>query len=381
MGPRPRCCHALGGPGNTRSRDVRVRATDHRRGQPPDGVADVPHGSRRRQTEAADAARSRGGRAALEVRDGTRRAGEVEALVELGDELVKRGPKWHDALGAVDGAERARALDLLGFERQVVYSSLCAFLFDLRTPNSATARTGRTTGRWPRSAPLIRASAASRCSISTTSTPASRCSTRRTRSASVSPGCPARAPGGRSPGHDAHDRVWAWLAERRMPFVLHVGSGPLPIGEAWTNDGRPPAAADDGRRDHQLQGLDGDPSSGDALHVRCWCSTACSNGTSAARRRDRDGRRLGAGHAAPPRPRGRHLEPVRASPRVVRTTTVGAGRGTVAVHAVPVRGRRPARAGGGSVPVPVLVGLPARGGWSRSASGGSRGRSTACPPR
>ena len=26
-----------------------------------------------------------------------------------------------------------------------------------------------------------------------------------------------------------------------MPFVLHVGSGPLPIGEAWMDDGAPAA--------------------------------------------------------------------------------------------------------------------------------------------
>ena len=52
---------------------------------------------------------------------------------------------------------------------------------------------------------------------------------------------PARAPGGRSPGHPEHERFWAALAERGAPFVLHVGSGPLPIGDPWMNDGRPPA--------------------------------------------------------------------------------------------------------------------------------------------
>ena len=44
---------------------------------------------------------------------------------------------------------------------------------------------------------------------------------------------PARAPAGRAPGHPAHDSFWARLAERAVPFVLHVGSGALPIGEAW----------------------------------------------------------------------------------------------------------------------------------------------------
>src|SRR5438067_2866019 len=49
----------------------------------------------------------------------------VERLLALGDNLT-RGPKWHDALGAFSGAERSRALDLLGFKSQVVFSSFCA---------------------------------------------------------------------------------------------------------------------------------------------------------------------------------------------------------------------------------------------------------------
>ena len=56
---------------------------------------------------------------------------ERARLIELGDDLVRRGPKWHGALGAVEPAERSRALDLLGFEHQVVYSSFCAPLFEI----------------------------------------------------------------------------------------------------------------------------------------------------------------------------------------------------------------------------------------------------------
>jgi predicted TIM-barrel fold metal-dependent hydrolase len=49
----------------------------------------------------------------------------------------------------------------------------------------------------------------------------------------------ADAPGGRSPGHPAHDTIWASLADGRLPFILHVGSAPLAIGDEWMNDGRP----------------------------------------------------------------------------------------------------------------------------------------------
>ena len=48
---------------------------------------------------------------------------------------------------------------------------------------------------------------------------------------------PARAPAGRSPGHPAHDAFWARLAERGVPFVLHVGSGAFSVGDAWLDDG------------------------------------------------------------------------------------------------------------------------------------------------
>jgi len=60
----------------------------------------------------------------------------VEKLVALGDNLT-RGPKWHDALGSFSGPERSVALDLIGFQRQVIFSSFCArpiFESDAATP-------------------------------------------------------------------------------------------------------------------------------------------------------------------------------------------------------------------------------------------------------
>ena len=46
-------------------------------------------------------------------------------LAALGDNLTC-GPKWHEALGAFSGEERGQALNLLGFKRQVIFSSFCA---------------------------------------------------------------------------------------------------------------------------------------------------------------------------------------------------------------------------------------------------------------
>ena len=43
----------------------------------------------------------------------------ADKLASLGDALTK-GPKWHAALGAFNGPERSRALNLLGFKRKII---------------------------------------------------------------------------------------------------------------------------------------------------------------------------------------------------------------------------------------------------------------------
>ncbi len=163
---------------------------------------------------------------------------ERDALVELGDSLIKRGPKWHAALGAFDPSERSQALDLLGFERQVVYSSVCSPLFAVTDPEI----------RYAAYRAHNRAMAAF-CGGDDRLLGVALCDLDDIDRAVVELDValdlglrevflPARAPGGRSPGHRDHEPFWARLAERRVPFVLHVGSGPLPIGEEWMNDGR-----------------------------------------------------------------------------------------------------------------------------------------------
>ncbi|MEC9252055.1 MAG: hydrolase, partial [Pseudomonadota bacterium] len=48
-------------------------------------------------------------------------------LLALGDDMI-RGPKEIQALGAFDGADRGAALDILGFRKQLVFSTLSAAL-------------------------------------------------------------------------------------------------------------------------------------------------------------------------------------------------------------------------------------------------------------
>ncbi len=163
-------------------------------------------------------------------------------LAALGDELLRRGPKWHAALGAVDPDERSQALDLLGFEHQVVYSSLCAPLFGDRRRRRPLRRLP---GPQPGDGRVLRTPtrACSASAIADLDDPARSLAEL---DAALAFGLrevwiPARAPGGRAPGHPDHDPFWTRLAEHGVPFVLHVGSGPLPIGAEWMDDGRPPA--------------------------------------------------------------------------------------------------------------------------------------------
>jgi uncharacterized protein len=184
-----------------------------------------------------------GGRSNLTLTDGSRSDRERTDLVALGDDLVRKGPKWHAALGAVDPIERSTALDLLGFEHQVVYSSLCAPLFAIADPTvrygAYRAHNRAMSGFCSGDERLLGVAI---CDLDDPERAMTELD------AALDLGLcvvwlPARAPGGRSPGHMDHDPFWARLAERRVPFVLHVGSGPLTIGDDWLNDGRPPDEA------------------------------------------------------------------------------------------------------------------------------------------
>jgi len=163
---------------------------------------------------------------------------ERARLVGLGDGLLKQGPKWYGALGAVDPSERSTALDLLGFERQVVFSSLCAPLFDVRDADvryGAYRAHNRAVASFCERDPRLVGVAL--CDLDDVGRSLAELEAAHELGLGVV-WLPARAPGGeRSPGHADHDVVWAWLAERGIPFVLHVGSGALAIGAPWMNDG------------------------------------------------------------------------------------------------------------------------------------------------
>ena len=164
----------------------------------------------------------------------------VEELVALGDGLIA-GPKGYQALGAFNPGERSTALDLLGFDRQFVFSTFSAgtiFAPDLdpevasggaRAHNRAMAAFCSSDDR------LIGVGA------TTLDDPAQAVATL-DEILELGLGAvwvPHRPAGGRSPGHSDLDPFWARAAEAGLPIVLHVGGSILQIKPAWMNTGRP----------------------------------------------------------------------------------------------------------------------------------------------
>ena len=166
----------------------------------------------------------------------------VAKLTELGDSLT-RGPKWHAALGAFNGHERSTALDLLGFQRQVIFCSFCARLIFETQPLSLRYATARAHNE-----SIAEFCAADHRLIGVAVVPLddpdqAMAHIRHAHELGLGAVWVASdAPGGRSPGHVLHDPVWALMAQLQMPFILHVGSGVLSVPDPWMNDGRPDRA-------------------------------------------------------------------------------------------------------------------------------------------
>ena len=163
----------------------------------------------------------------------------VKKMMALGNNLTK-GPKWHEALGFFNGTERGLAIDLLGFRRQVIFSSFCArLIFDAEDDElayGAAAAHNRAMQEFTRQDERM---------IGVAMVPLQdpeKALTEINHAIELGLGAiwiAAEAPGGRSPGHPLHERLWSTMAEAGLPFILHVGSATLQIGDEWMNDGMP----------------------------------------------------------------------------------------------------------------------------------------------
>ena len=162
-----------------------------------------------------------------------------EATAELLKQPLISGPKGWFAFGASTSQERSRALDLLGFERQLVFPTFALGQFarsaDEDVVYAGTRALNRGMGRFCAEdkrllpvgfLPLHNAARALEALDAGLADGV--------RAFWVSADCAA----GRSPAHVDNEPIWARLAERRTPVILHIGAGSLaPAG--YHNNGRP----------------------------------------------------------------------------------------------------------------------------------------------
>jgi uncharacterized protein len=159
------------------------------------------------------------------VADAEARKGDREAAARLEDGLMTS--KGWGGLGAFDPSERTRALDLLGFDRQLVFSTFAADQF-LGHPDPDVVFGGTTAhnraivdfcsdderllpvGFAPWGSPEQTVAAVDEAIDLGAA-------------AVLVPSAPPRE--NLSPTHPDYDGVWRTLAERQVPFMLHVGGG------------------------------------------------------------------------------------------------------------------------------------------------------------
>jgi predicted TIM-barrel fold metal-dependent hydrolase len=167
-------------------------------------------------------------------------ADRVDELVAMGDQLIT-GPKGYEALGACSTAERTAALDLLGFECQLVFSTFAVgsiFHPDLEpdVAMAASAAHNRAMAEFCRD---------DRRLVGVAAIPIDhpeRAIAEVEHAAALGLGAvwiPHRLVADGSPGHDRLDPFWAKLADSGMPAVLHVGGVNLQVAPSWMDTGRP----------------------------------------------------------------------------------------------------------------------------------------------
>jgi predicted TIM-barrel fold metal-dependent hydrolase len=185
-----------------------------------------------------------GGRSAAGLEEAAARGAQpkeqVDEMVALGDGLIA-GPKGYMALGAFNREERKQALDQLGFDRQLVFSTFAAATCfygddDLEVRYGGAKAHNRAMAHFcGEDARLMGVGALPLDDPSRSASELEHLIELGLSAAWV----PHRPCGGRSPGHLDFDPVWARLAEAGIPFLLHVGGHPLQIHPDWMNTGHP----------------------------------------------------------------------------------------------------------------------------------------------
>ncbi len=165
----------------------------------------------------------------------------VAAQIALGDRLIESS-KEIQALGAFNSADRTKALDLLGFKKQLVFAThSVAMPFSASSKlelglryGAARAHNRHMADFCAHDARLIGVAVIPLDDPALAMAELEFALEHRLGAAWI----PHRPCGERSPGHVDLDPFWARLAESGTPFVLHVGGAPLQLARAWMNNGR-----------------------------------------------------------------------------------------------------------------------------------------------
>jgi uncharacterized protein len=181
---------------------------------------------------------------AVIVEQGNRHSDEHRAeQIAKGDQLIATS-KEIQALGAFDKADRSVALDMLGFERQIIFATHSVVMpFNPSSKLDPTLRYGATRAHNRHMADFCSADPRllGAAVIPLDDPDQALMELEWVINAGLSAvWVPHRAPLDRSPGHIDFDPFWARLAEAGLPFLIHVGGAPLQSAKAWMNNGRPP---------------------------------------------------------------------------------------------------------------------------------------------
>lgn len=167
----------------------------------------------------------------------------VAAQIALGDKLIESS-KEIQALGAFNKQDRTAAMDLLGFQKQLVFATHSVALpFHPSSKKSPELRYGAARAHnrhmidfCSDDARLMGVGVVPLDSPAHALEEAKFCIDNGLESIWV----PHRAPIDMSPGHVDLEPFWALLAESGTPFVIHVGGSPLQALKSWSNNGRAP---------------------------------------------------------------------------------------------------------------------------------------------
>jgi uncharacterized protein len=167
----------------------------------------------------------------------------VAELLGLGDRLIET-VKEIQALGAFDGRERSKALDLLGFKKQLVFSThSVAMPFAPSSKITPRIRYGAARAHNRHMAEFC-SHDARLMGVAIVPLEEPQLALEELgfamKSGLDAVWVPHHACGERSPGHLEFDRFWATLADAGIPFLLHVGGSPLQLAPQWMNNGKPP---------------------------------------------------------------------------------------------------------------------------------------------